>query len=226
MKTITLHGDNEPKLNERLVKYIEHAKKKSWQIDRFNQENKLIFAEYLSSGNLFEQDRLFIVDEANRLTSKDLTWLEKNNSSLSGYLILVYSGLLNEKIKKSLPKDTKYEEFKLPRLIFNFLDAFYPGNVTNVLKLLKEIEKNEPIEFIFSLLSRHIRDLYWIGFAGEPYPYAESWRIGKIKSQARKFKESKLKKIINLLSKADMLSKSSNEELSDLLDQIIITSLE
>ncbi len=226
MKIIVLHGDNEPKLNERLKKYIEHAKKKNWQIDRFNQEIKINFAEYLSSGNLFEQERLFIVDEANGLTSKDLAWLEKNNSSLSGYLILVYSGNLNEKIKKSLPKDTKYEEFKLPRLIFNFLDAFYPGNVTNALKILKELEKNEPIEFIFSLLSRHARDLYWIGFAGEPYPYAESWRIGKIKSQARKFKERNLKKIISLLAKADMLSKSSQEELNDLLDQIIITSLE
>lgn len=226
MKIIVLHGDNEPKLNERLVKYIEHAKAKNWLIDRFNQETKINFAEYLSAGVLFEQERLFIVDEAGTLSSKDLTWLTKNNPSLSGFLVLISQGFLNEKIKGGLPKDVKYEEFKLPRLIFNFLDSFYPGNITNALKFLKEIEKNEPVEFIFSLLSRHVRDLYWIGFAGEPYPYAESWRIGKIRSQAKKFKEAKLKHIIKRLAKADILAKSSQEDLSDLLDQIIITSLE
>ncbi len=226
MNIIYLTGENEPKLKDRLDKYLEHAKKKNWPVERFSPDVKRSLGEFLSSGSLFANDRLFIVEDSRALFPKDFSWLSKNNETLSGYLIMVDVGRGSERIIKSLPGKTKIEEFPLPRLIFSFLDAFYPGNLKTAIKTLKEVEVSQPVEFIFSLLARHLRDLYWVGYAGEPFPYKESWRIAKLKKQAGKFKAGQLEKIISEVSDADILAKTSQGDLSELLDQIILTCLE
>jgi DNA polymerase III delta subunit len=226
MNIIILYGENEPLLQERLGRYLEHAKKKNWQIERFNSDSKGSLAEFLSSGNLFAKDRIFIIDEAQTLLPKDFAWLNKNNDSLPGYLIAVAGGRPNAKLLKSLPKKAKLEEFKLPKLIFTFLDSFYPGNTSKVIRILKEMEKTQPVEFVFTLLARHMRDLYWVSLNEKSLPYAESWRIGKLKSQSKKFDKGNLKQIIAALSEIDMAAKTSQGELCDLLDQAILNCLE
>ena len=133
---------------------------------------------------------------------------------------------------KQLPKIDKVEEFKLPKLIWSFLDSCFPGNAKNALLLLHEIIKNEPVEFVFSLLAKHLRDLYWVKVDSPPgqrpsgpvaYP---SWRVEKLKRQSHKFSEGSLEDLINSLAQADIKAKTSQGELIDLLDFIIATKLE
>jgi DNA polymerase III delta subunit len=226
MNIILLYGENAPLLQLRLDRYLEHAKKKNWQIDFFNSDFKGSLAEFLSSGNLFAHERIFIVEEGQNISQKDIDWIGKNNDQLSGYLIIVAQGRPSAKLLKGLPKKTKLEEFKLPKLIFSFLDSFYPGNCRKTLTLLKEIEKNEPVEFVFSLLAKHLRDLYWVSLNENPMPYPEAWRIAKLKAQAKKFDDETLKKNIAVLSEIDIMAKTSQGELGELLDQLILTCLE
>lgn len=226
MKIILIHGDNLPKVAEILNNYVGRAKSKNWEIAKFNQEGNLSLSEFLSSGSLFGEKRLFLVDAVSKISPKEITWLKRHGEALQGYLLLLNEGALSPKIIKAFPRDIKIEEAKLPKLIFTFLDAFYPKNAPTVMKALKELIKSEPMEFIVALLGRRLRDLAWIKSGNRPFPYENSWYIGKLSSQAKLFKDGQIEHLVSALAEADMAVKTSQASMNDLLDQIIITHLE
>lgn len=226
MKIILIHGEDSPAIINKLDDYLAKAKSKNWLIEKFNLSAGLTMAEFLSVGSLFTEKRLFLIEDVRELTPTDLLWLKKNNDNLKGYLILVNDGVIGTKIIQQLPSGIKIEEQKLPRLIFTFLDAFYPKNTAQLAKILKQLEKHEPLEFILALLARHLRDLYWVKEAAQPLPYAEHWRIEKLNRQARLFKAGQLESLIATLADADITAKTSQASLEDLLDQIVSTQLE
>jgi DNA polymerase III delta subunit len=131
---------------------------------------------------------------------------------------------LGKTLLGSLPKGVKLEEFKLPRLIFDFLDSFYPGNSKRILKILHELVVKEPPEFIFALLAKHLRDLFWVT-TNNPLPYPP-WRVSKLKAQAVKFKKEDLKTLIEELSEIDIKVKTSEAELTPSLDLLIVRQLQ
>jgi DNA polymerase III delta subunit len=179
----------------------------------------------LRSNSLFNAKRLFILENINKLAKKSLDWLFDNVQKIDGYLIIYQESILGVTITKSLPKGSKIEEFSLPKLIFKFSDSFFPGNGANCLKLLHEIIKTEPVGFVFSLLAKHLRDLYWVLAAPKTLSYPD-WRITRLKNQSQHFDGENLKEIISLLAEADILAKTSKANLLDSLDRIIITKLE
>ena len=158
----------------------------------------------------------------NKITSD---WINKEADNLDATLVIYNQGIVDLKLIKSLPKNTKVEEFKLKSYIWNFLDSFYPGNVKNVLLLLNEVVKKDPVEFLFTLLVRHLRDLYWLKIDPKALNYP-SWRLSKLKRQASRFSEKVLKSIIADLADADIKSKTSQVDLKDSLDFLIATKLE
>lgn len=205
MKIIVLHGDYTFKLYERLNKFIEAAKKRGWEIvnDEINQ-----------TPSLFNIERLTIVRKYNLISKKDVP----NILKIPGTLVIYNEGTIPQTFLKELPKDTKVEEFKLPKIIWNFLD-----NIS--VKLLHEVIKTEPIEFVFSILSKRFRDLYWVKTSPETLPY-QSWQIGKLKRQAQKYTTREVVQIINKLAEIDIKVKTSKAELISELDLLLIKSLE
>ena len=113
----------------------------------------------------------------------------------------------------------------MPRLIFTFLDSIYPKNVKKVLVLFHELIKNEPVEFVFALMARHLRDLYWVRVEPKSLPYP-SWRVGKLKGQSSKFKFETLKDLIARMAEIDIAVKTSKSDLISSLDLLIVFSLE
>ena len=105
------------------------------------------------------------------------------------------------------------------------MDSFYPGNLRNTLLLFNDSVKKEAVELIFSLLVRHLRDLFLIKTDPGSLNYP-SWRIFKLKRQASRYKEGQLEIILKELADADMASKTSRSDLKDSLDFIIATRLE
>lgn len=224
MKTIVLHGDDEKKLYERLQKFIETARKRSWEVT-FLDDLNMSLQEVLSGTSLFEAERFFILRDVKRLGKKETEWLKEKSETLSGNLIIYHEGTLGAILLKSLPKDTKIEEFKLPKLIWGFLEMIRPGNSGQVIKVFHQIITTEAPELVFALIARHFKDLYLIKMdsAGTNLP---SWRASKLKKQADSFTEESLKGFINSLAKIDIEVKTSKSDLVSSLDLLIVKSLE
>lgn len=124
-----------------------------------------------------------------------------------------------------MPKDFKMEKFELPKILFTFLEAFYPGNSTRALKLLHDLTQTQAIELTFFMISRQMRDLYWIKIDPNSNHF-QSWQASKLKSQTAKFTIDQLEIIISLLSDIDIKVKTSKADLLTELDLLIVKQLE
>ena len=224
MKIIFLHGEDTSKSYERLHKFIETAKKRSWEVNYVDESN-LLLQETLSSASLFAAERFYILRDVRRLGKKEIEWLNKKYADLSGNFIIYHEGKVGATFQKSLPKDTKVEEFKLPKIIFLFLELFYPGNFKSCLMTFHKVIEIEPIEFVVALLGRHLKDLYLIKIDEGSLAAYPSWRISKLKTQSKKFSKEELKSIINELSEIDILSKTSKLNIINSLDLLIVSKL-
>lgn len=225
MEIVIIHGEHHTKSYERLQKYVEVAKERNWEIARFDSETKdKKIPEIIATGSLFAKERLFII-EYKFLAKRDISWLNKNIDHIPGRVVIFAGDLLPSGVINSFKKIKKVELFKIPRNIFTFLTSFYPKNTKECLEILGEIKKEEPIEFIYSLLGRHLKDLYWVqkGASNIPYP---SWRVMRLESQARKFDKDKLTQIISAMAHLDFQVKTSQANLEESLDLLIVENLE
>ena len=223
MNIIVLHGDNTYQSYKRLSVFIDEAKNRSWSVVKIDKYDKNLSTKARTS-DLFTQ-RLFIVYGIKILSDKDKKWIHDDSVETEGTLIVYEKGLLNKTNQKYLPNDAKYEKFELPKIIFKFLESFYPSNSKECLKYLKMVTDTSPVEFIFSLLSSHIRDLYWVKEEPSKIPYP-SWRVSKLEIQADKFTKSHIKDIIGKLSDIDIKVKTSKTTLIESLDLLILRELE
>lgn len=208
MKAILLHGDDIVKSHQRLQKFIETARSRGWEI---------LYDQISLTPSLFGQDRLTIIRDLRLVDNKTI-------SKAVGTLIIYYEGLAGKNFIKSLPKDLIIEEFKLPKLIWNFLEKMVPGKSEKIVYDLHKIIEKEPPEFIFYLIAKQFRDLYWVKKDAASSGF-NNWKIGKLKNQANKFSEDLLKKIINYLSNLDYEVKIGKSELVSSLDLFILKLL-
>ncbi len=221
MKVIVLHGDNERASYQRLEKFIEVARARGWQVNFLDSPEGI--SEKLSRVSLFGQQPFFVIRNINKWPPSALKKTKKVLEKGEGTVVVYHHDFLGKTTLESLPKGVKLEEFKLPKLIFDFLDSFYPGNAKRTLTLLHQVLKKEPPEFVFALLARHVRDLYWAKTdSSMPYP---PWRIQKLKNQAGKFSQEALEEIIKSLSETDIKVKTSQAELASSLDLLAVTLL-
>jgi hypothetical protein len=205
MKIIVVHGDHTTKSYVRLTKFLEAAKKRSWEII----EDKIE-----TTPSLFGKERLIVFRGYLKLSPDDI----KNLAKFPGTLIIYHEGVIPQLFLKKLPKDAKIENFDLPKIIWGFLDAPTPI-------LLHEVIRHEPVEFVFALLAKRFRDLYWALEKAESLPY-QGWFAVKLKKQAARYSASQLKEIISKLAEIDIDVKTSKADLLSALDFLLITKLE
>lgn len=225
MKITLIHGEDTTASRKFYLEAIDHARAGGFVVSDISTQTNLDLGEKLTGGSLFEEKILFVHDKLKNLTPSDLGWLIKNSQKYEGELVLWYEGNAPLRIIKALPKGVGIKKFDLPRIIFNFLDSFYPGNSKNVLRILGELVKLQPIEFVLFMLGRHLRDLYWVANDNVIVPNYDGWRIKKLTNQAGRFTNERLRKIINLLSEADIRSKTTDSSLKEFLDLTIVTQL-
>lgn len=224
MKNILIHGDYTQKSYERLTLFIREAKKRDWEIVRINPKDSEDLINKISTQSLFNKERFFVIRGVKLLNKKGLDWLRKNNEKHTGTLVFYQEGNLTQSNIKALPKLDKQEVYSLPKNIFKFLDSFSPGNTKECLYLYHEVTASEPVEFLFSLLSRHIRDLYWVKKEPSTIPYP-SWRVAKLERQNREFDINQLALLIRKMARIDVKVKTTKETLTDSLDLLILTNL-
>lgn len=207
MKVTVLYGDNITASRDRLIKIIAEVKKRGWEVLR----------EPTVTDSLFSANRLFVIEDASKLTAKDLT------SDMN--LLIWQKGSVPAKLKKILPKNSKYEEFKLPQKLWLFLESLYPGNAKQALELLNEITATEAVEFVFAMIARQMRDLYWV-LVSPGSMLIPTWRRGKLKDQATKYELASLNELISKLAQLDMEAKTGQVNLAPSLDLLLAKQLE
>jgi DNA polymerase III delta subunit len=224
MKIFLLHGDNTTASYERLMKYVEHAKKRSWDIIHYADKSQNL-AQLVRSDSLFDTDKLVIVDNFDLLTKKDLEWLKEESPKFTGNLVIHHNKLLPKTKINSVPKLEKAEEFVYPVLLWKMVDAFYPKNAKTFIQLMHQVLEKEAVELVFGLLAKQVRDLYWVLVDPINCPLPD-WKISKMQAVVRKFSKEQLESIIEELSEIDIQSKTSDTELKDLLDLLAVKHLE
>lgn len=225
MNIVVLHGDHIEKSYFRLARFKEVAVKRGWEIFILNTSSRESLSQVLVSRSLFAKSKFVVLEDPPLLSKKELGFLKKRHEEIEGTLIFYNQGILSKTFLDVLPRGAKVEEYKLPKLIFSFFESFYPGNTKKCVGLFHELIENEPLEFIFALLGRYIRDLYWVKKDRDGLKYP-SWRIRKLESQSAKFSGDLLRRIISDLAEADVKSKTSNIALELSLDLIIAKHLE
>jgi hypothetical protein len=204
MKVIVVHGDHLTKSYARLTQFLDTAKNRGWEIS----EDKV---EIVPS--LFGKERLIVFRGYSKLAKNDL----KNLDKFPGTLVIYHEGTVPQLFLKALPKDTKVELFELPKIIWNFLD-----NPT--VKLLHQVIIHEPVEFVFALLSRRFRDLYWVKTNPKSFS-GNSWFASKLARQGDRYTPDELKEIIGKLAEIDVAVKTSKADLLSALDLLLISKL-
>jgi DNA polymerase III delta subunit len=225
MKVILLHGDHSLDSYNRLQKLIHVAKERGWEIIKIGPNDNLSLPEKFTVSNLFEKEKLYVIENLAKIKKTDLDWFKKNIKRLSDTTIIYHGSTITNNLLKLIPKVTKTEEYKLPKLIFKFLESFWPGNSINSINLLHEVIKEESPEFVFNLLSRHLRDLYWVILDKDSMSYP-GWRISKLTQQAKRFKNGEIAELIKTFAEIDIEVKTSKANIIDSLDFIIASELE
>ncbi len=219
MRISLIHGEDTVKAYGRYTELLNQSKQRGFEINAIDDVKKIV------GQSLFEDRTVFTLDKPNKVKPNDWKWLKENASKYNSNLLIFYDGNAPATVTRNLAKDVKIEKFELPKIIFQFLDSIYPGNLKNSLKLFKELSENEPLELVLYLTARHLRDLYWA--AASPNDLIlPPWRKNKLTSQAKRILDRKIKKMINDLSSIDIKTKTSDENLKDLLDLFIIKHLE
>lgn len=224
MKLFIIHGDHSLNSYEKLQEYLSKAKNKGWETINIDRE-KENFKNELIGQSLFSEKRLVILNDIRFLTKSNSEWIKDNQDRIRCILIIHHKGIVKKSMLNKLPKPTKIEEFKIPKLIWSFLDSFFPNNSKNCYKLFHEVIKNEAIEFVFAMLARQVRDIYWAKIDPKTLNYP-SWRLNKLKKLSSRFSRKELEIIIEEMSQADIKSKTSQADLSKSLDFIIAKYLE
>ncbi len=211
MKIIALHGEDIGKSYQRLEKFTSEARNRNWEI----------LSEISLTPSLFGKERLIVVRDYKLLTKKILEAFKKAD----GTLVVYHESILPKTFLQILPEGSTIEEFKLPKLIWSFLENLIPGNSEKSVQTLHKIIERDAPEFAFTLIARQFRDLYWLKADPKTFPYPP-WRASKLKIQSDKFSGESLKKIIENLSGIDIKVKTSKAEIVSSLDLLLLKQLE
>ena len=221
MKIIVLHGDNKDAIQERLVVFVNEAKKRKYKIVRMTWEGVI---QYLRNIDLFEEGDFVLIDGLKGFTKKESDYLIKSSHFAKTIVVLVNSNLTNLQMTK-FPKNTVFENFTLPKILFPFLDAIAKHNAKETINKLNGLVQTQNIEVIFALLVRRVRDLIWVKASPSDISYP-SWIVAELEVQSAKFSYDQLENMLLDLLKIDLKAKSSTDKLLPMLDDFFFNHLQ
>lgn len=141
MKIIVLHGDDTQKSYERLMVFINEAKKRNWKITDYSLQE-------VENQSLFDEESFYILNDYKVLDKKLVEKLKK----YTGNLIIYNAGKIPAPTLKNLSAD-KTELFELPQLLWKFLD-----NMTII--GFHELLETQAAEYILAMMSWKFKQSY------------------------------------------------------------------
>lgn len=164
----------------------------------------------IESPTLFSSSRAFFVENLMKYLKKFKTKdhikeLEDIARMRDVELFDWENGLTSRDLKKIAGAVIK--EFKPSENIFKLLDACFPTNKTRFINILNRVEENADENFIFTMLTRHIRNLIIIKENITP-PKMQSWQASKLKLQTKFWQLNKLISFYDSLFRIEIRNKT------------------
>lgn len=224
-----IHGDNIEAARNKLLELKTAAKNKEVRTLNGKRMDPNATVQALESSSLFGGDVLVIVEGFISTAKKR----EKSFGIILSQLVAAAKTidvvLYEEKeVEKGtlakLGDNTEIYLYKIPVVIFQFLDSLRPGNAKTSLTLFAQVAAHEPAEIVFALLIRRIRHLMELSDGLIPEGL-QGWQADRLTSQARHFTIDKLVVMHTSLLDIDIAVKtgSSPFTLAQRIEQVLIS---
>ena len=212
-----IHGDNIEESRKEFVRIKHDATGKELRdlTDFVSDENAL--RQGFESHSLFGSDVLVVFENA-------LSHFGRKEKLLSEFLgiilenfncdVLFWEGKeMSKGVLGKLGVAAKTKLFKLPVVLFSFLDALAPNNTRILIELYrKTLASNDPY-LVFTMIVRRVHDLICVA-EGVPADAAQSWQFGRLTKQVKLFTIDKLLSMQSHLLDLDISNKSGTSALS------------
>ncbi len=215
MIKLILHGDNQTASRNNLNGLVGQYKEKDFEIVRIDGEKSSLtdFLQALETVSLFGQERLIVVENLfTRQKSNErgliIEYLAKNAKTFSS-VILWERKLVGAVELRKLSSYFENRAFKIPIIVFRFIDSFVPSGKMSLLNLLSGFD-NDSLNFAFNLLVYRISQLIVVRDIGPEKAKLSGWQKQKILTQADKFSLKKLVKLYKNMLKIDNDIKTGN----------------
>jgi len=211
------HGDNIVSSRKAFLEALEESKSKGKETIGLDGKkiNTTDLVQALEAKSLFGKDKAIFIENLFSLTkSKDkekLIEIIKINHEEDVFIWEEKELTMTQ--ESGFDKNFFFQTFKLPAIVFTFLDSLSPGKTRENLQGLHRCLAREEPEMIFSMLIRQIR-LFILAKEGEDYLTGAPWQKAKTLKQAKLFTSEKLKEIYQELLIIDYQQKTSQLPLS------------
>ena len=148
----------------------------------------------LESSSLFGGETVVVIENLFSGLGKKLTLVKeyaKKMSSAQIDVILWEDKEIGKTAIDNLGKNVTARIFKIPVIIFKFLDGLKPNNALPIISLFEQLVHTDAPELVFSMIVRRIRQLIQLRDNVTP-DGLQSWQAQGLTNQARLFTMDKL----------------------------------
>lgn len=223
-----LHGDHIASSRAELNRLKLQAKDKELRIIDGRSIDPTALIQSLESSSLFGGETCIIIEQLFGKLGRQIKRIAEYCAIIAGAgntsdIILWEDKELSAGVLKQLGSHSQVRLFKLPVLIFQFLDGVRPGNAKPVLSAFTSLMETDPAELVFSMLVKRVRQLLGIA-AGSPPAGLAGWQDARLTTQAKSFTMRELISLYEKLGDAEYAVKSGGSPFSlrQLLEQIIL----
>ncbi len=180
------HGDNQLVSREALFKEKEKSRVQGLELVELVDKNISLgeVKQAVESAGLFGNDRVLVLEglfsgQSNKNKKEVIEYLKR----VKPENVIIWEG---KKIDGRKLSGWQAEEFKVSTVVFKFLEAVRPGEQRQWLSLWETVLKTEPVELVFFLLVRQVRQLIGVTSSPETFKGAP-WLVNKLKQQGKFF---------------------------------------
>lgn len=210
---LVLHGDDIAASRNELNRIKEDAKREGKEIIYIDGKSvqEDIFIQAFSSSLLFDQERVMIIEQFLSSIRKNTKNIQKYLALLNEYknsskIILWEDKEISKSMAQSIQKIAQIRQFKLPTVVFQFLDAIRPGNRKHIMQLFHMLMKEQSPEFIVAMTQKRVKQLLFTLY-GKDYQELQGWQKTRLTNQAKHFT---LNQLLSLYANIRMIEYKRN----------------
>lgn len=204
-----IHGDNIEESRKVLNALKEKFKERDIRVLDGTSVDLTTVSQAVHSDSLFGKAPLVVFGNALSVLGKKVKRLEQFveiiNASRSDIILWEGKEVSTSILKYFRKADIKL--FKIPVIIFQFLDSLAPNRSTYLLNTYQKLEETQVTEVIFLMISRRFRQLLMISDGVVP-DNMQLWQLQKLKSQTKLFDKTIVHQLYAKLLDIDVSIKS------------------